>query len=269
MWISHRRSLREARWLLLVGALMGLALLAAPVVAATIQGTPGDDRLVGTAGSDTIHGYSGDDTISGRGGDDIVFAGSGGDQVDLGWSRGSGDDRALAGRGNDHVWSGPGDRVKLGNGRDFGWSQGGVGAVVRGGVGRDVLRLDTGPARLYGGPGRDVVCGPYLGGEQAGTYRYWLGSGDDRAFQGGGWCYEQDHSTWRDVVFAGPGDDLLRFVGGTGGRDAAHGGAGDDVITVANRRHEIVRCGPGRDQLVLRRGADPEDVRGCEEIEQE
>jgi hypothetical protein len=141
---------------------------------------------------------------------------------------------------------------------------------VRGGDGPDVLRLDTGPARLYGGPGNDVVCGPYMGGEKPGPYRYWLGTGDDRAFHGGptgGWCYEQHNSSWRDVVVAGSGDDFLRFGGGGGGRDAAYAGPGDDTIIVANPRHEIVRCGPGRDRLELRSGAEPEDVSGCEQIE--
>lgn len=273
MQVRQLRRQDRTRWtlpLVIVGT--GLALVASPVIAATIHGTPGDDRLVGTSSADTIHGYGGNDEISPRGGDDVVFAGNGDDYVDLGWSRRAGDDRAYAGRGSDDVSSGKGDRVHLGPGHDFGWSQGGTGAVVRGGDGSDVLRLDTGPARLYGGPGNDVVCGPYLGGERPGPYRYWLGEGDDRAFHGGptgDWCYEQHNSAWRDVVFAGPGADFLRFGSGGGGRDAAHAGPGDDTVIVANRRHKIVRCGPGRDRLVLRGGAEPEEVSGCELVERE
>jgi hypothetical protein len=137
--------------------------------------------------------------------------------------------------------------------------------------GPDVLRIDTGPARIFGGPGNDVVCGPYLGGEQGGPYKYWLGDGNDRAFSSGptgDWCYEQGHSAWRDVVYAGPGADVLRF-GGDGGRDEAYAGPGDDQVIVGNRRHEVVRCGPGRDRLLLRGEADPQEIRGCERVQRE
>ena len=252
--------------LLVTVTLVGL--VAFPVLAARIQGTSGDDRLIGTPRSDTVHGLGGDDDIEPRAGNDVVFGGRGQDSIDVGWSRRAGDDLVYAGRGDDDVSSGPGDVVHLGPGHDQGWTQGGDGAVVRGGEGFDVLAIDTGAARLYGGPGNDVLCGPYLGGEGRGPYRYWLGSGNDRAFAPLGWCYEQDNAWGRDVVHAGSGADFVRFSNGSG-HDAVYAGPGDDTVIVANRRHRIVHCGPGQDTLVLRHGAEPPDIKGCEDITRE
>lgn len=96
--------------------------------AATIVGTPGDDRLVGTDGDDVIVGLGGDDVIIGS----------------------RGDDRICAGRGDDTVYAQAGnDRVSGQGGYD----------LVFGGPGRDVLRGGGGPDDIYGDGGDDRAVG--------------------------------------------------------------------------------------------------------------
>lgn len=64
------------------------------VLAAKINGTDRDDRLVGTPNIDTIRGFAGDDTMLGRGGSDSLRGGAGADTI-----RGEGDhDRSTATR---------------------------------------------------------------------------------------------------------------------------------------------------------------------------
>lgn len=89
--------------------------------------------------------------------------------------------------------------------------------VVHGTPGPDVIRL-TRPGTVYGGRGRDIICGS---------------SGRDRIFPGGG----------DDVVLAGSGADLIRAGAG---RDSVFGEAGADRIF----------GGPGRDTIVSGAGDD-------------
>ncbi|MDX6375565.1 MAG: hypothetical protein QOD98_4553, partial [Nocardioidaceae bacterium] len=49
--------------------------------AATIVGTPGDDRIRGTNGADVIVAGRGDARINGRGGDDLLCGRSGDDRI--------------------------------------------------------------------------------------------------------------------------------------------------------------------------------------------
>lgn len=96
-------------------------------VAATIVGTPGDDRLIGTTGPDVVVGLAGDDDVRGLGGDDLLCGGRGDDTV----SGGRGDDRLVAGTGVD---------------------------VLYGDVGDDELRAaGSGPVSLWGGQGDDAM----------------------------------------------------------------------------------------------------------------
>ncbi len=94
---------------LVVGLLM--ALTAGVAVAATINGTSGDDTLRGTEEADEITGFRGDDSISGRQGDDRIMAGPGNDEVfgDRGGDtiKGrTGADELQGGRGNDDISAG-------------------------------------------------------------------------------------------------------------------------------------------------------------------
>jgi Ca2+-binding RTX toxin-like protein len=80
---------------------LGALVLAAPALAARIDGTGGDDRLTGTRGADRMSGFKGNDRLAGRGGADRMFGNSGRDRLDGGAGRdrlrgGSGDDRLVA-----------------------------------------------------------------------------------------------------------------------------------------------------------------------------
>jgi uncharacterized repeat protein (TIGR01451 family) len=112
-------------------------------VAATIVGTPGDDRLVGTDGRDVIAGLGGNDTIYGRGGRDLICAGGGGDLVNAGPHA----DRVFGGRGADRLLGRGGPDLLAGNpGSD----------VLKGNRGGDRLRGGSGFDRCLGGLGRDA-----------------------------------------------------------------------------------------------------------------
>ena len=65
--------------------------------ACTIEGTPGNDRLVGTPNPETICGLGGDDEILGDEGDDVLRGGPGNDFL----RGGRGDDELKGGAGND------------------------------------------------------------------------------------------------------------------------------------------------------------------------
>lgn len=74
---------------LLILSTLALLLVAAPALAATINGTAGGDVLIGTNGPDTINGNGGGDFIDGKNGPDtitfshgsIVFGGNGPDVI--------------------------------------------------------------------------------------------------------------------------------------------------------------------------------------------
>jgi Ca2+-binding RTX toxin-like protein len=119
------KTLNRNRVLALAAATVGLVgLLAGPVLAATINGTSGDDELVGTPEADTIRGYAGNDTVWGRLGGDTINPGSGNDVVRGGrgndWVEiaGPGADRAFGERGRDVAKAGLGDVAFLGVGDD-------------------------------------------------------------------------------------------------------------------------------------------------------
>jgi hypothetical protein len=73
-------------------------------IAATLIGSPHNDRLLGTKGRDVIVAFGGDDKINGRGGRDRICGRRGDDQVNAG----RGDDRILGGPGSDDIWGGAG-----------------------------------------------------------------------------------------------------------------------------------------------------------------
>jgi hypothetical protein len=110
--------------------------------AATIVGTPGDDRLVGTEGPDVIQALKGDDEVDGRGGNDLLCGGIGDDLLD----GGDGDDRLYGNEGDDTLNGGLGDdRLVSGYGDD----------ILRGGEGDDFLKGGGEDDSLEGGSGVD------------------------------------------------------------------------------------------------------------------
>ncbi|MCF8542769.1 MAG: hypothetical protein K9G24_06780, partial [Candidatus Nanopelagicales bacterium] len=88
---------------------------------------------------------------------------------------------------------------------------------VLGTSGRDVIVL-TGPGRVRGGTGADLICG----------------------------------STGRDVIIAGSGDDVVLAGGGD---DVVRGGTGDDILMGDSGADRLVG-GPGDDELHGATGAD-------------
>ncbi len=96
--------------------------------------------------------------------------------------------------------------------------------IMRGRGGNDTLRGERGDDMLDGGPGDDRLIG---------------GPGNDVVIGGAG----------RDTMSGDAGNDKLTC--GTGTKDIARGGAGDDTITCRDVRPtardiDIVDCGPGR-----------------------
>jgi uncharacterized repeat protein (TIGR01451 family) len=106
-------------------------------VTATLQGTPGADRLHGTRGPDVIVAFAGNDQIRSGPGVDVVCAGRGNDLVDSGGMR-------------DRVFGGPGADRLLGRGGSD---------LLKGGSGKDVLNGSRGDDRLRGGRGSDRCRG--------------------------------------------------------------------------------------------------------------
>src|SRR5262249_44625846 len=65
----------------LVTAVVGCAVAASVALAATINGTPGNDTIIGTTNPDTINSQAGNDTVLGLAGADTINSGTGNDTV--------------------------------------------------------------------------------------------------------------------------------------------------------------------------------------------
>ena len=160
-----------------------------------ITGTTGADTLDGTEDADLIVGLSGDDVINGYGGDDRIEGGDDDDQL----YGGDGNDTILGGAGEDLLEGGDGDDIlsagdtsetpsslranntlRGGAGNDIldgGWED----DVLEGGDGDDIMRGDFGNDSYRGGAGNDVMVDE----NDASTYYYDLGDGDDLIFDDG------------------------------------------------------------------------------------
>lgn len=224
---------RPAGGLILAGAVLALG---APVIAATVSGTSGDDVLRGTGKADVVRGFAGDDLVAARGGNDDVRSGSGDDMVQLG-------------RGADRLLNPP---HTIG-GRD----------IVQGGPGPDVV-IDAYAADLGGGNDRyyastggclAIDLGP--GDDQApGSVGDYYGGRDDCVIRGGpgtdtlSWPgYDGPPGPRQTVLAGGPDADTLR---GGYNDDVLLGGAGDDVILAAEdlwARSDIIVAGAGDDEI--------------------
>ena len=112
----------------------------------TIQGTPGDDKLIGTDGDDLIFGGAGNDTIKGLDGNDTIFAaddlckdGGGNNYVDGGAGNdlivgGGGNDTLIGGAGSDTIFGGGGDNLIYGGSPEDGVTDGTVTLTFEGGT---------------------------------------------------------------------------------------------------------------------------------------
>ena len=241
--------------------------------AATITGTPRDDRLRGTSGADVIVAGGGSDRIAGLGGNDRICGGTGDDVIDAGPGR----DRVLGGlsedlirgdAGPDFVDGGDQDDELHGNGGNDRLILGGIGREVEyayGGLGRDsIVSESAAVTRAYGNKGSDRLVGRGRGDFLDG------GPGDDR-IEGGIATFESSTEGVGVNVEAGTaegaGDDVLVDVLGvqgsphddriTGGRRAEwiQGMDGDDTLYGA-MGDDNVAGGKGSDVVWGNRGAD-------------
>jgi Ca2+-binding RTX toxin-like protein len=227
-------------------------------VAATIEGTPCDDRIVVPASVLVVEGGGGDDTIlaapitaasscpaechlgvgsqtfDGGPGDDIVFGERGNDIL----RGGEGNDRLFGGIGDDQLLGGPGDDRLAGgfgadsiNGEEGSDAVRGDGTIDRifdtGAAGIDTLSYATGVTPGFGGsvaaPGF-----PPAGGERG--LRIELGSGGQNANNGiaalGGGVDEVEVGAFETVI----GTPFPDLIVGSGRAEALYGGGGADVI---------------------------------------
>lgn len=217
--------------MLLLGSLLGLALMGLAIDAASSShGSQDDDDLPQHPGETEappgrdLEGSSGSDWLAGGDGDDGLRGGAGNDDL----HGGLGDDTLLGGDGTDWIY-GDGD---LGEGGDD---------LIDGGTGADQLAGQGGDDRLAGGQGDDTI----LGGEgddrlTAGDGNDWLSgsSGNDSLVAGRG----------LDDLDGGDGNDLLI---GSRHEDEAwlHGGEGDDVLIAL--AGDFAEGGAGQDRFVL------------------
>ena len=186
------------------------------VLAATVDGGGGDDRILGGPAGGNLAGDAGSDHIRGGATYDTIAGGAGNDRIRGGPSR---------------------DTIIDGGGRD----------IVRGGSGRDELqshdRGETpGRDRFLGGSGTDQI-----------TYLYRRRGVRVSLAGGGGVPGERDRLGGIETLSGTPHADRLsgtagrdRIDGGEGGADVILARGGDDRIS--NGRAADVHCGGGRDR---------------------
>jgi Ca2+-binding RTX toxin-like protein len=243
---------------IVLAAVVGLQVWGSAVLAATVNGTAGNDVLRGTPAADVIRAGAGDDEVEARGGNDQVFGGAGRDVLVLG----RGADSALDTQGPDVAYGGPGpdlaeglffadlgrgnDRyrgvagcreVRFGPGQDIApydlvsaWGP----CVLRGGPGNDSLAWagsdapgDSFSTDIYGGPGADILKGGYNDDTLVG------GAGPDALYA--------DETVNPDRIFAGHGDDDVFFDGWPGG-PPVHCGPGVDTVHNWLAPRRLVDC---------------------------
>lgn len=189
--------------------------------AATVVGTPGDDRLVGTPGPDVFVGRGGDDRMVGLRGDDL-FCG---------------------GRGSDTYVGGPGDDVF-----EAGWVDG-----LSYKDSRHAIRVDR-AAGTVTGEGADTIVGDQLVIVRGSAHDdVMLGSADREAFVGGPGQDRLEGGDAGDVLWGGRGRDEL--AGGAGGDFMIFGGA-RDTVDGGDGLDRIMAFNPGTATVVAGGGAD-------------
>ena len=193
-------------------------------------------------GNDEVTGGPAADVLAGDGGDDSLRAGrdEGAGQPELDTiSGGPGNDTitdarsADGGEGNDTITlSHAGSTAAAGPGDDS--ITGGSGAdTIDAGDGADSILTGDGGDRVNAGGGDDRIEG---------------GDGDD-TLEGGDGADAIDGRAGKDTVAGGDGPDAMD--GGTA-VDSYSGGGGDDRITADDETAEVVDCGGGANDRVLR-----------------
>ncbi|MDP2066329.1 MAG: calcium-binding protein [Burkholderiaceae bacterium] len=238
---------------------------AATMLAKTMVGGDGNDRIFGGTGNDTLLGNAGNDTLNGNAGNDILDGGVGNDVLD----GGVGNDTLDGGAGDDTLIGGQGDDVYR-FGRGYGWDQvsevGGTDQI-------ELLDLNPTDVRLSG----DVNGTLFITITNAPTAL------DGLTVLGGISEYDPgaviesihfaDGTVWdaatifaksllgsggNDVIYGGSGNDVLD---GGGGNDVMIGRAGDDIYRygVGYGNDSVWETG-GVDRIDLI-GLNPGDIR--------
>ncbi|MFN5059220.1 MAG: calcium-binding protein [Chloroflexota bacterium] len=252
--VFHRLS--KTRVILISLILLIITGLSQVVLAATLTGGEGNDRLIGTNSSDTINGRSGNDYIEGRGGADTISGGAGGDTI----YGGEGDDDIEGDYGGYRsnqiaetavlqsprveptATSIPNPEV--------------IGDTIYGGNGNDTIRTNIGNDTVYGEDGDDSIS--------PGDNAYWYSA----------------------TIFGGDGHDYINFQTRLGSIDAGSGndtvigtaasvilGNGDDVFSYNRRVYPdfptVLDGGEGYDQLRAGWGLNMSGVTNVEFISAE
>ena len=232
-----------------------------------LKGTPRNDVIVAGAGNDTIYGFRGNDTICGWAGADVIAGGPGDDRL-FGGTNGYGRQGRYTG---DTVAPGPGDDyVDLGapstrRGLEFvdyrdAWRGVTVDLKSRRATGEGTDTFTTDTISVYGSTHDDLLSGTEHGElllGQGGTDHLvgldgpdLLDDGDEVAqgsdlLEGGSGNDGLEASGDGDRLFGGSGLDSISTYGGV----VAHGGDGDDSLTVDDRGGARLYGDGGADQI--------------------
>lgn len=95
--------MRRRTTLLVVAVLVALVAVGGVALAETLNGGPGDNRLIGSNGRDQIDGGGGDDFINGLRSRDVLNGGAGNDTIIAGPRNESALDTVNGGKGNDRI----------------------------------------------------------------------------------------------------------------------------------------------------------------------
>jgi Ca2+-binding RTX toxin-like protein len=214
----------------------------------------------GDTGPDELHAGPGDDVVwaNDRGRDLLIDCGPGVDTVHMDpvGARGSVSDRQLRRRGRvrgcEHVVLTP--APPRDPARGITWLAPLRGASKKGSARNDTLLGATGPDRIRGRHGQDVIWGNRLHGDRSTALdRLWGGPGADVVYGSPGRndIFGEDGGDYlqggagSNRIFGGPGDDEIRLRGR--GPNTVDAGPGDDVVHVYARRASRIVCGPGSD----------------------
>ncbi|MTI01174.1 heparinase II/III family protein [Roseibium sp. RKSG952] len=216
------------------------------------KGTNADDWVVGTEGNDVLNGYAGIDRVEGGAGDDRIIGGFGDDYI-LG---GAGNDIIYDLRDSNTVEDGDGiDRVSLGAGTDR-VVNGSGNDLIRLGAGDDTIVLGAGKDRLYGQDGFDTAIVNGSKSSHTAVVRddhvlLWDRDASDGDL-GRNYLFDVERITFEgsyDQIFID--DEAVNLYEACIGNDTYVLGGGNDIID----------CGAGADDVILRGHLDDFDIR--------
>lgn len=239
-----------------------------------VQGSGSDDVLTGGAGPNELYGNAGRDTLDGGPGDDLLRGGSGVNTVSYG-SQSEAVDVSLDGIENDGSalesddLGGPAEFTNIVGGTGDDWLVGNdAGNDLKGGAGADVLQGGAGPDVLKGGDGlfdvasyedRSSAVQAVLGGQPvsgnaddgpAGA-RDTLGSDIEGVFGGSGDDTLTGNAA-QNLLWGGPGADVLSGLGGEDAVDYSDRASGVSVVMDGSPTSGNVQDGPAgtRDRVL-------------------